>query len=106
MMKLDIFEKDMLKMLKAEFKAMGGKFGYVPESGATVAVLPHFKNSQFVQVATAYADLRDDTFKKKCGQYITLQRLNDGESTIIKRCDRSDDEIALDVLQAMVAEYF
>ena len=73
--------KDML----ADFEAMGGVVYSNAEFGVTLAVAPAVPcdNPDFMRVAVAQCDFKDDTFKRKYGEWLALTRWYDASTLSI-----------------------
>jgi hypothetical protein len=103
-MKLDKFEKQERKALKAEFSSVGGELFSWHGYGITVAVLPCAEmlgeNSRFVRVAFSFCNFDGgDTFKRKTGEYLVLQRWEQHEMVCIPRKGRTNWDIAYEVAE-------
>ena len=89
--------KDML----ADFEAMGGVVYSNAEFGVTLAVAPAVPCDapDFMRVAVAQCDFKDDTFKRKYGEWVALTRWYEGVTMSIPTYGYRDaDEVAAEVL--------
>ena len=76
--KLSSFQRDARKMYKRELAAQGGELFSFPDERVTVLVCPSAgPNGNFCQVSVAYCD-ENDTFRRKVGELLVLQRFDDG----------------------------
>ena len=94
--------KEDRKAMMAEFVAMGGEILSNPGAGVTVVAAPAVacEDPNFVQVAVSQCDFKDDTFKRKYGEWVALTRWFDGVTMSIPTHGYRDaDEIASEVLE-------
>lgn len=85
-------DKKWLKALKTDMQDAGGEVFSFPEEGVTVVIVPCAGNdSEFVRVAVAQCDFKDDDFKRKRGELIALERWSSGESIAVKNTCCLDD---------------
>jgi hypothetical protein len=100
----------MNKISKQERKAWlntlknkGGEAFAFEDEGLTVVVVPCAGNdSKFVRVSVAQCDFKDDSFKRKRGEYIALERMFiKGESIAVNVGVRENHEIALDIAKVI-----
>jgi hypothetical protein len=97
-------ELDMNKLDKQERKAWlntlknkGGSVFSFNRQGSTIIVVPCAGDgSRFARVSIAHCDFKDDSFKRKRGEYIALERMFiKGESLAVPMLGRDADTIAL-----------
>lgn len=83
MAKMTRFMKQERKDMLADFEAKGGVVTSNAELGLTIAAAPAVPcdNPAFIRVAVAQCDFKDDTFKRKYGEWLALTRWCD-EQTI------------------------
>ena len=64
------------KEMKMDFEALGGVIVANPFAGVTVAAAPavNCDAPDFVRVAVSQCDFKDDTFKRKYGEFVALDR--------------------------------
>jgi hypothetical protein len=104
MTKLSREQKAFRKALKQTVEDAGGEIFGFAEEGLTVVVVPAMPGnlcSEFVHVAIAQCDFKDDEFKRKRGEYIALERLNCGAFWAVPVVYRSNEEVAEAVLDMM-----
>jgi hypothetical protein len=97
MTKLTREQKAFRKALKENVEGAGGEIFSFAEEGLTVVVVPAMPGnlgSEFVHVAIAQCDFKDDEFKRKRGEYIALERLNCGAFWAVPVAARFNEEIA------------
>jgi hypothetical protein len=97
MTKLNREQKAYRKALKENVEGAGGEIFSFAEEGLTVVVVPAMPGnlcSEFVHVAIAQCDFKDDEFKRKRGEYIALERLNCGAFWAVPAVWRCNEEIA------------
>lgn len=85
------------KALKAQFEDMGGVILTSPAAGVVVCAAPavNCPDPRFVRVAVAQCDFVDDTFKRKYGEWLALNRWFDELTLSIPTHGYRDaDEIA------------
>lgn len=100
---MDKWDKAMRKALRAELDNCGGEVFAFADEGVTVVVVPSAgQDSAFARVAVAQCDFVDDSFKRKRGELIALERWQNGESIAVRVNDREFDEIAETVLDLIV----
>jgi hypothetical protein len=98
-MKLSAIEKMDRKMFKDMMLAKNGIVYTDANVGITVVAVPACgrEDSEFVQVAVAQCS-PGDTFKRKRGELVALERWADGCVLSVRRNDRSEGEIAHDIM--------
>lgn len=99
-MKLSAMEKLDRKMFKDMMVAKNGQMFPADEySGITVVVVPACgrEDSEFVQVAVAQCS-PGDTFKRKRGELVALQRWADGCVLSVRRNGRCLQDVADDLV--------
>lgn len=106
-MKLDTQEKQARKSLKQMLKAYNGIIMSDSVTGTTVAAMPcvpwHQASSsgrekpvRYCKIATAFCNFDTDTWNRKRGEFIALQRLLDMDQFVaIPTLDRTLDEVVL-----------
>lgn len=95
-MKLDKNEKTLRKMMKDGFIAEGGALFSDAASGMTVAVRPVCGSaSKFCEVAVAFCDFTDDKFNRKRGEFVVLQKWENGEFIRVPMFNNLESDIAL-----------
>lgn len=96
MMKLDKIQREIRKDLRDSLEAQGGEVFSFPDEGLTVVVVPaiDFDDADFAHVAVAQCDFKDDEFKRKVGEYIALNRWDDGLTFSVPYVFRDNEEIA------------
>jgi hypothetical protein len=97
MTKLNREQKAFRKALKENVEGAGGEIFSFAEEGLTVVVVPAMHSnlcSEFVHVAIAQCDFKDDEFKRKVGEYIALERLASGAFWAVPAVWRCNEEIA------------
>ena len=100
--KLNVFQRDMRKMFKAELAAGGGELFSFPHERVTVLVCPSAgEDSNFCQVAVAYCD-EADTFRRKVGELMVLERYFDEAQTIPVPFMGRDNQMIADSVVAML----
>jgi hypothetical protein len=78
-MKLTKPEKNLRKIMKAGFMDQGGELFSNETAGMTVAVRPICgSDSKFCEVSLAFCDFEDDTFNRKRGEFVVLQKWEQG----------------------------
>lgn len=103
MMKLTKEQRAQRKMMLVDLEAQGGEVFGFEDTGLTVVVVPAVDESisRFARVAVAQCDFIDDTFKRKVGEFIALERLESGETFSVPFNDRDAEEIAEAVCELM-----
>ena len=94
-MKLTKIEKKFRKTMKEGFLAKGGMlFADVP-SGMTVAVRPVCGSaSYFCEVSLAFCDYSEDEFNRKRGEFVVLDKWEQGEFIRVPMSDNTESDIA------------
>lgn len=103
MMKLDKIQREIRKDLRDSLEAQGGEVFSFAEEGLTVVVVPavDYDDADFAHVAVAQCDFKDDEFKRKVGEYIALNRWDDGLTFAVPYVFRDNEEIAEAVKELM-----
>jgi len=103
MMKLTKEQRTQRKMMLADLESQGGEVFAFKDEGLTVVVVPAVDEavSRFARVSVAQCDFVDDTFKRKVGEFIALDRLELGETFSVPYNDRDAEEIAEAVCELM-----
>lgn len=89
--------KEERKDMKSDFESIGGVILVNPAAGVVVCAAPavNFDDARFVRVAVAQCDFKDDTFKRKYGEWLALSRWYDEQTLSIPTHGYKDaDEIA------------
>lgn len=107
-MKLTKMEKSDRRWLKEELAEANGELFHYPEAGIVVAIVPcdvdMGSDSHFVHVAAAYCNFRSgDTYNRKRGEFVALNRWYNNETLPIPREDRENYEIAADFVDFCMA---
>jgi hypothetical protein len=99
MMKLSAIEKFDRKMLRSMMLAQNGQIFPNANDGITVVVVPACgrTDSEFVQVAVAQCS-PGDTFKRKRGELVALERWADGCVLSVRRNGRCLQDVAHDIV--------
>ena len=96
------WDKKLRKALKTNAEAQGGEILSFPDTGVVVAVVPCAGNdSEFVRVAVAQCDFKDDEFKRKRGELIALERWSEGESIAVRTLGRDTVTIVEQIASVM-----
>jgi hypothetical protein len=104
-MKLNAQEKILRKEWKQELQECGGGLFNDPDWGITVAVMPAVdseENCRFFHVAVSRCDFVDDEFNRKCGEFIALDRLMNGDFISVPRHGRNAEQIAEAVFDLVI----
>lgn len=98
-MKLSATEKMDRKMFKDMMTAQNGEMFTDEVFGTTVVVVPACGrvDSEFVQVAVAQCS-QGDTFKRKRGELVALERWADGCVISVRRNGRCLEDVARDTV--------
>lgn len=97
-MKLDAQERQARKSLKQMLKAFNGVVMSDSITGTTVAAMPcgDVADARFCKIATAFCDFDADTWNRKRGEFIALQRLLDMDEFVrVPTLGRTLDEVVL-----------
>lgn len=96
MMKLDKIQRAIRKDLRDNLEAQGGEVFSFADEGLTVVVVPavDYDHADFAHVAVAQCDFKDDEFKRKVGEYIALNRWDDGLTFAVPYVFRDNEEVA------------
>jgi len=79
-MKLTKNEKNLRKIMKAAFMGNGGQLFSDESSGMTVAVRPtRGSDSRFCEVSLAFCDFTEDSFNRKMGEFVALDKWEQGQ---------------------------
>ena len=79
-MKLTKPEKNLRKIMKATFMGNGGQLFSDEASGMTVAVRPtRGSDSRFCEVTIAFCDFAEDSFNRKMGEFVALDKWEQGQ---------------------------
>lgn len=94
-MKLTKNEKNLRKIMKGDFMSEGGMLFSDVASGMTAAVRPVFgSESRFCEVSLAFCDFSDDEFNRKRGEFVVLQKWENGEFVRVPMFDNLESDIA------------
>lgn len=98
-MKLNTVEKMDRKMFKDMMVAKNGEMFTDTDFGITVVAVPACgrTDSEFMQVAVAQCS-PGDTFKRKRGELVALERWADGCVVSVRRNGRTHGDVARDVV--------
>jgi hypothetical protein len=102
--KLNEFQKIDRKILKADLKMDKGGLFHSAMEGITVCIRPVFAitDAKFCRVSVATCDMETDTFKRKVGEFLALERMYEKEQFItIATMGRSYESIAYDTIALM-----
>jgi hypothetical protein len=103
-MKLTKPEKSLRKIMKEGFMDQGGELFSNETSGMTVAVRPICGSaSRFCEVSLAFCDFADDTFNRKRGEFVVLQKWEQGNFVAVPMFANTTAEVA-DVFFEMFGE--
>lgn len=94
MAKLTHIEKELARNFKEEIAEMRGEIFYSPETGISMAFVPHDNMRGFVRVSIAYCSEKDK-FSKKRARLVLRDRVYNGNYIIIPRKGRAFSHIAL-----------
>ena len=73
-------------MMKEGFKDQGGQLFSDVESGMTVAVRPICgSDSKFCEVAIAFCDFAEDSFNRKMGEFVALDKWEQGQFVTVPK---------------------
>jgi hypothetical protein len=94
-MKLTKNEKNLRKIMKEGFMGQGGELFSDETSGMTVAVrLTCWLNSRFCEVSLAFCDFSEDTFNRKRGEFVVLQKWEHGNFVKVPMYANKPSDIA------------
>lgn len=98
-MKLNTVEKMDRKMFKGMMTANNGEMFTDEDFGVTVVAVPACgrEDSDFMQVAVAQCS-PGDTFKRKRGELVALERWANGCVVSVRRNGRTHGDVARDVI--------
>ena len=104
MMKLDKIQREIRKDLRDMLEAEGGEVFSFAEEGLTVIVVPAIDCAlpDFAHIAVAQCDFKDDDFKRKVGEFVALNRWDDGMVFAVPYMYRDNEELAEAVRVLMV----
>jgi len=94
-MKLTKNEKNLRKIMKGDFMSEGGALFSDVASGMTVAVRPVCgSESRFCEVSLAFCDFSEDTFNRKRGEFVVLQKWEHGEFVRVPMFSNTESDVA------------
>jgi hypothetical protein len=94
-MKLTKNEKNLRKIMKADFMEQGGQLFSDEPSGMTVAIRPTCgPDSRFCEVALAFCDFAEDSFNRKMGEFVALDKWEQGQFVRVPRYDNEPSDVA------------
>ena len=81
--------------MKADFVDCGGQLFSNELSGMTVAIRPICgPDSKFCEVALAFCDYSEDSFNRKMGEFVALDKWEQGQFVRVPRYDNEPSDIA------------
>jgi hypothetical protein len=90
-MKLTKNEKNLREIMKGDFESEGGLLFPDKLAGMVVAVRPCIgSESRFCEVALAFCDFETDTWNRKRGEFVALQKWERGEFVVVPLVDGAD----------------
>ena len=95
-MKLTKHEKNLRKIMKIAFMGNGGQLFSDEASGMTVAARPTCgSDSRFCEVALAFCDFSEDTFNRKMGEFVVLDKWERGEFVRVPLFGNEPSDVAV-----------
>jgi hypothetical protein len=90
-MKLTKNEKNLRKIMRDGFMSEGGLLFPHKLAGMIVAVRPCIgSESRFCEVSLAFCDFAEDTWNRKRGEFVVLQKWERGEFVVVPLEDGAD----------------
>ena len=90
-MKLTKNEKNLREIMKGDFESEGGAVFSDKLAGMVVAVRPLCgSESRFCEVSVAFCDFESDTWNRKRGEFVALQKWERGEFVVVPLVDGAD----------------
>ena len=100
MAKLNSLERELARIFKEEIADMRGEIFYSPETGISMAFVPHDNMGRFVRVSIAYCS-ENDKFSKKRARLVLRDRVYEGNYIIVPRKGRAFTHIAFGLINVL-----
>lgn len=103
--KLSKAEKLVVKNMRQDFEADGGKIFFYPDRGITLAVMKHFKGANTMVVAVSVCSPDEQKYRKSVGARLVISRYDNSRTIDVPSVITEELEYFADAFVDTITNY-